>query len=385
MSSTSIVVKCLEATRSTNSLFGQITIGTLITQDCLVGLLFALAPVFKPAQRHMSGREAVEQKGAVVLLVVVVLLKLALTLLLAWLVARTLLRAGVRLMRRSASRELQQLLLCGWCFLCAWLSGRAGLSSELGAFLGGSMVAVSGSGGFGGEAASKRSNGDTHSGVHTGASANGGTQSDAIQRMGSDSKPASHANGAAHSGGHGAHAGLAPEVVALRESIDSVSNIMACLFLSSIGLLLAPRFLWRHIHILTLGQVCLVVTKGVLVGGVVRAYGTSWRTALAVGVSMAHVGEFAFILLSMGWQLGIVSPQVYELLLGITALSLLTTPLIILTCARLLRVNSDHHHGYHSGGAAVQRGDSWERGPLVQYGSPKAAGLGRKSADGLQA
>lgn len=40
------------------------------------------------------------------------------------------------------------------------------------------------------------------------------------------------------------------------------------------------------------------------------AYGTSWRTAVAVGVTMAHVGEFAFILLSMGWQLGILSPQV---------------------------------------------------------------------------
>lgn len=45
MSSTSIVVKCLEDSRSTNMAHGQITIGTLILQDCLVGLLFAFMPV----------------------------------------------------------------------------------------------------------------------------------------------------------------------------------------------------------------------------------------------------------------------------------------------------------------------------------------------------
>ena len=56
MSSTSIVVKCLEDSRSTNMAHGQITIGTLILQDCLVGLLFAFMPVLA----HNSNK-----KGAV--------------------------------------------------------------------------------------------------------------------------------------------------------------------------------------------------------------------------------------------------------------------------------------------------------------------------------
>lgn len=69
-------------------------------------------------------------------------------------------------------------------------------------------------------------------------------------------------------------------------------------------------FLWRHLHVLALGQVCLLVVKGLLVAAVVRAYGTPWRTAAAVGISMAHVGEFALVLLSMGWHLGILPAQV---------------------------------------------------------------------------
>lgn len=38
-------------------MFGQIIIGTLITQDCLVGLLFALAPVFRPSSQAAPERE----------------------------------------------------------------------------------------------------------------------------------------------------------------------------------------------------------------------------------------------------------------------------------------------------------------------------------------
>lgn len=46
MSSTTVVIKCLEVTKATNSAYGQITIGTLILQDCSVGLMFAMMPAF---------------------------------------------------------------------------------------------------------------------------------------------------------------------------------------------------------------------------------------------------------------------------------------------------------------------------------------------------
>lgn len=40
------------------------------------------------------------------------------------------------------------------------------------------------------------------------------------------------------------------------------------------------------------------------------------RTALAVGLSMAQIGEFAFVLLSVASQLGLLPYQVYMLLMG---------------------------------------------------------------------
>lgn len=55
MSSTSIVVKCLTDAKATNSQHGQITIGTLILQDCMVGLLFAFMPVLANQRSEEAG------------------------------------------------------------------------------------------------------------------------------------------------------------------------------------------------------------------------------------------------------------------------------------------------------------------------------------------
>jgi len=52
------------------------------------------------------------------------------------------------------------------------------------------------------------------------------------------------------------------------------------------------------------------------ISGVVYLFGFPPQTALAVGLSMAQIGEFAFVLLSIASQLGLMPYQVYMLLMG---------------------------------------------------------------------
>jgi predicted Kef-type K+ transport protein len=77
--------------------------------------------------------------------------------------------------------------------------------------------------------------------------------------------------------------------------------------------------------------------KALLVAGTVIWFGYPWRTAWAIGVTMAHIGEFSFVLLSASSQLDILPHQMYQLLLGVTALSLLATPVVIMTCSKLFK------------------------------------------------
>ena len=55
MSSTAVVIKCLMERNGMQTLHGQITVGTLILQDCTVGLLFALLPVLGGSHGIVEG------------------------------------------------------------------------------------------------------------------------------------------------------------------------------------------------------------------------------------------------------------------------------------------------------------------------------------------
>lgn len=68
---------------------------------------------------------------------------------------------------------------------------------------------------------------------------------------------------------------------------------------------------------------------------VVSLFGYPGNTALAVGMNMAQIGEFAFILLSVASELNLVANNVYMLLMGVTALSLLVTPLLLQLSTRV--------------------------------------------------
>lgn len=74
---------------------------------------------------------------------------------------------------------------------------------------------------------------------------------------------------------------------------------------------------------------------------VVYAFKYPVRTALAVGLSMAQIGEFAFVLLSVASTLGLLPYQVFMLLMGITALSLLVTPFLMQAARHILRDGTD--------------------------------------------
>jgi CPA2 family monovalent cation:H+ antiporter-2 len=53
------------------------------------------------------------------------------------------------------------------------------------------------------------------------------------------------------------------------------------------------------------------------------------KTALIAGLGLAQIGEFSFVLASEGQVLGLVSRQVYLLILGTTAVTLILTPFVL--------------------------------------------------------
>ncbi|XP_024029665.1 K(+) efflux antiporter 5 isoform X2 [Morus notabilis] len=269
MSSTAVVVKFLVERNTNNSLHGQVTIGTLILQDCAVGLLFALLPVLGGSSGLFQGMISMGK------LMLVLSIYLAAASLLSWSFVPRFLKLMMQL--SSQTNELYQLAAVAFCLLSAWCSDKLGLSLELGSFVAGVMIST------------------TDFAQHT------------------------------------------------LDQVEPIRNLFAALFLSSIGMLIHVHFLWSHVDIL-LASVILVIVVKTAVGTIVsKAFRYNSRTSFLVGISLAQIGEFAFVLLSRASNLHLVEGKMYLLLIGTTALSLVTTPLLFKVIPAIMNLGALMH------------------------------------------
>lgn len=111
--------------------------------------------------------------------------------------------------------------------------------------------------------------------------------------------------------------------------VEPIRDIFASLFFAAVGMLIDPVFIWNNLELI-LGLVTLVfIGKFLIVMPLVRAFRYSLKTSLIVGLGLAQIGEFSFVLASKGQVLGLVSRRVYLLILGTTAVTLVITPFVL--------------------------------------------------------
>ncbi|WP_413173642.1 cation:proton antiporter [Anabaena azotica] len=104
-------------------------------------------------------------------------------------------------------------------------------------------------------------------------------------------------------------------------------DTFASLFFASIGMLIDPAILINNLGII-LGLVTLVMLgKAAIVFLIVIGFGYSLKTAVLVSFGINQIGEFSFVLALVGLKSGLISQQIYYLLLGTTAITLILTPL----------------------------------------------------------
>ncbi|AFZ24913.1 Kef-type K+ transport system, predicted NAD-binding component [Cylindrospermum stagnale PCC 7417] len=104
-------------------------------------------------------------------------------------------------------------------------------------------------------------------------------------------------------------------------------DTFASLFFASIGMLIDPAIVLNNFGLI-LGLVTLVMLgKAIIVLLISLGFGYSLKTSIIVSFGINQIGEFSFVLALVGLDLGLISQQIYYLLLGTTAITLVLTPL----------------------------------------------------------
>ena len=109
--------------------------------------------------------------------------------------------------------------------------------------------------------------------------------------------------------------------------ITPLRDIFATLFFVSLGMLLSPRFVLENWGLIAITVSIIIFIKFLVVSGIVRLFGYSGGISLLVGAGLFQIGEFSFILAQAGVNTGIISDQIYSLILTSAIITMILTPL----------------------------------------------------------
>ncbi len=105
-------------------------------------------------------------------------------------------------------------------------------------------------------------------------------------------------------------------------------DAFAVLFFVSVGMLFDPMILVREPLTVIATLAIIVFGKSIAAFLLVKMFGHSKRTALTISVSLAQIGEFAFILAGLGISLGLLPEPGRNLVLAGAILSIMFNPLL---------------------------------------------------------
>lgn len=111
--------------------------------------------------------------------------------------------------------------------------------------------------------------------------------------------------------------------------VKPVKDLFGAIFFVSVGMMVDPAMIgkyWLPILVITLAVIlgqAIFATVGVLLSG------KPLKTAMQCGFSLTQIGEFAFIIATLGLSLGVTSDFLYPIVVAVSVITIFITPYMI--------------------------------------------------------
>ncbi|MDH6343727.1 CPA2 family monovalent cation:H+ antiporter-2 [Parabacteroides sp. PFB2-12] len=116
---------------------------------------------------------------------------------------------------------------------------------------------------------------------------------------------------------------------AIEHLVEPIKTFFGAIFFVSVGMMLDPNIIVEYATLI------VVLTLVVLVGRIifatlgVLASGEGLKVAIQAGFSLAQIGEFSFIIATLGNSLGVISNTLYPIIVAVSIITTFTTPYCI--------------------------------------------------------
>ncbi len=111
--------------------------------------------------------------------------------------------------------------------------------------------------------------------------------------------------------------------------VTPVKNLFGAIFFVSVGMLIDLKLLLQYAGPVLLLTAIVVVGKTVFVSSGALIAGKPLRQAVQAGTSMSQIGEFSFIIATLGVTLNVTSNYLYPIAVGVSVITTFTTPYMI--------------------------------------------------------
>ncbi|MBR1503329.1 MAG: cation:proton antiporter [Prevotella sp.] len=119
------------------------------------------------------------------------------------------------------------------------------------------------------------------------------------------------------------------EAERIEKLVEPVKNLFGAIFFVSVGMLVDPKILVDYAVPIALLVLTILVGQGVFGTFSFMLGGESLKSAMRCGFSMAQIGEFSFIIASLGLSLGVISDFLYPVVVAVSVITTFLTPYMI--------------------------------------------------------
>lgn len=119
------------------------------------------------------------------------------------------------------------------------------------------------------------------------------------------------------------------EIKVIRQLTAPVRDMFSAIFFVSVGLLLDPKIVMEYAWLI--GIITLAVVLGKVITCTLGALivGMNGKTSLRVGMGLAQIGEFSFIIAALGVSLGVTNTILYPIAVTVSVITTFLTPYLM--------------------------------------------------------
>lgn len=120
-----------------------------------------------------------------------------------------------------------------------------------------------------------------------------------------------------------------PDAERIERIVGPVKDLFGAVFFISVGMMVDPNVIVQYAGMISLLSVVVIV--GMIIFGTsgMLATGQPLKTAMESGFSLTQIGEFSFIIATLGTTLGVLDQSIYPIIVTVSVITTFTTPFFI--------------------------------------------------------